>query len=87
MITGDFNVVDILQEKLEEQIRFVITEQFIQEKLDEFERQLREKVEATVNRVCIDKVEKMQNLLDLQEKINVYVSINDKRQGEKNERK
>ena len=74
MVTSnDFNMIEVLRQRLEIEVKKKITEELVSQELARYEKRLRTTIKDTVDKVTFDGIESMRDMLQARDELHVYL--------------
>ena len=77
------NMVELLKAALEEEVKKVVTEEFVREEITRLEAIVRGQIKPIVNSVSFKGIESMKDAMRLREELHVYLHWDDEDQAVK----
>ena len=71
------NMVAILKESLEREIKEIVTERLIKELLEDFEVKARKEIKPLVDRISLKGIDSVKNMLHVREELHVFMHWDD----------
>ena len=71
------NMVRIIENGLEQQVKEAITEKFVKEELEKFEKQVRKRIKPVIESITLEGVSNVLDLMHLRDEIRIYIKVND----------
>lgn len=66
---------------LQKEIRAALVDAFVKDKLKEIEKELRANIEPIIEKVTLDRVETMKDMMTLRDELHVFLHMDDDRNG------
>lgn len=73
--TNDLNVVSILKDKLEKEVKKAITEAIVKEELRSYEDKIRKKIPLVVEGISFKSVENIRDLVRMRNELHVFLHM------------
>ena len=69
------NMFDVLHRHIEGEFKHTLTEEIVKSAVDDYEKQVREKLEPIIKRITIDRIESYREGLGASDEFKVYVQM------------
>jgi len=80
-IYSTHNVVELIRRGLSESLKEVLTEELVADELASFEVRLRETIKPTIERVSLEHVDRVVDMMSVRDELNVHIRIREAGNG------
>lgn len=77
--TNEFNMIEILKNGLEREIRKVIINEIMQAEIDKFEKKLRSRLEPIIQGIALKKVESVKDMLGIRDELKIHIKFKEEK--------
>jgi len=83
MSTTNLNMITLLKEGLEREIKGVVVDSIVKEQVEQFERTIRERIKPIVNSLSFDSIEHIKDFSRMRDELHVYLHYGDETEEKK----
>ena len=73
---NETNMIHMIESSLAHRIKKAVTDKLVEEELERFEKQVRERIEPIVESITLEGVTKMAYLVNIRDELRIYVKVN-----------